>query len=368
MTKRIVVCCDGTWNTPDEQQHGVRTPTNVSKVALAVAPRGSDGIEQATYYHPGVGTTRSDKFAGGAFGVGLSHDVVSAYRYVVATYEPGDELYLFGFSRGAFTARSAAGFIRNCGILRPEHADRIHDAYCLYRNNNPTTAPRGIEATLFRQSYSYDAAVHFIGVWDTVGALGIPLSGIPVVDLINRRWQFHDTNLSSTVGNAFQALAIDERRGPFRPTLWTQSPDTPATQRLEQVWFAGVHCDVGGGYLDHRLSDITLRWMVDRARSCGLGFRPNAFVERGPASPDSNEPIIDAFTSIEPDILGQLHESRTGFYRLIRPYVRVIGVTDPRHEYVSSTAPARMKEDPSYRPEPLVAASDGVKTMHVDAD
>lgn len=349
MTKRIVVCCDGTWNTPDEQQNGVPTPTNVCKVALAVAPVGNDGVRQATYYHRGVGTTPSEKFTGGAFGVGLSRDVISAYRYVVATYQPGDQLFLFGFSRGAFTARSAAGFIRNCGVLRPEHADRIDEAYALYRSNNPNTAPHGVEATLFRTTYSYQATVYFIGVWDTVGALGIPLSGNPLVDLFNRRWQFHDTNLSSTVGNAFQALAIDEQRGPFRPTLWTQSPGTPATQRLEQVWFAGVHCDVGGGYLSHQLSDITLLWMVERARSCGLDFRPDAF-------------------GVEPDALGELHNSRKGFYRLLPPYIRRIGVTDREHERVSATALARIEEDPSYRPRSLAHSANHCPTRPTEAD
>jgi uncharacterized protein (DUF2235 family) len=316
-----------------------------------------------------VGTTRSDKFTGGAFGVGLSRDVISAYRYIVATYEPGDQLFLFGFSRGAFTARSTAGFIRNCGILRREHADRIEDAYKLYRSSNPTTEPRGIEATLFRQSYSYEPPIHFIGVWDTVGALGIPLSGWRLINWFNRRWQFHDTNLSSKVGSAFQALAIDEQRAPFRPTLWTHPAGAPAGQRLEQVWFSGVHCDIGGGYSHHQLSDISLSWMVDRARSCGLEFKPDAFTVGPPATPDSEDtaPNVDAYTSIEPIALGKLHNSRTRFYRLSRPYVRAIGVTDHPNEYVASTALTRVKEDPFYRPAPL-AAADGFQTMHVDAD
>jgi uncharacterized protein (DUF2235 family) len=368
MAKRIVVCCDGTWNTPDELRHGQASPTNVCKVALAVADRGTDGTNQVTYYHSGVGTTRSDKFTGGAFGAGLSRDVMSAYRYVVATYEPGDQLFLFGFSRGAFTARSAAGFIRNCGILRREHADRLDDAYALYRSHNDATKPRGIESTLFRQAYSHEASVYFIGVWDTVGSLGIPLSGNPLINLINKRWQFHDTALSSTVSFAYQALAIDEQRRPFEPTLWTQPQDAP-NQKLEQVWFSGVHCDVGGGYFTHELSDVTLSWMTDNARKCGLHFKPEAFAVHPPVPPASADtvPIVDAYTSIQPNPLGQKHNSMTPMYRLLGRYIRHIGEIDPEHEYVSSTAWTRTERDSTYHPKPLeVPPKGGFHTMPVD--
>src|SRR5664279_246513 len=215
MPKRLVVCCDGTWNTPDELNRGKSAPTNVTKLALAVSSRDAAGVEQRMFYHPGVGTKRSERIRGGAFGLGLSRDVRDVYRFLVANFEPGAEIFFFGFSRGAFTARSAAGSVRNSGILRPEHADRVEDAYALYRNRE--AHPRGIEARLFRRSYSYETRIRFIGVWDTVGALGIPLSGLRFVNFLNRGTQFHDTDLSTTVDAAFQALAIDEKRQPFRP-------------------------------------------------------------------------------------------------------------------------------------------------------
>jgi hypothetical protein len=296
---------------------------------------------------------------------------MSAYRYLVDTYEPGDQLFLFGFSRGAFTARSTAGFVRNCGILRREHADRLDDAYTLYRSHNEPTKPRGIESTLFRQAYSHEATVYFIGVWDTVGSLGIPWSGNPLVNMVNKRWQFHDTDLSSTVSFAYQALAIDEQRRPFQPTLWTQPKDAPPTQQLEQVWFSGVHCDVGGGYLTHELSDITLNWMVEKARKSGLQFKPEAFAVRPPVPPTSADtvPIVDAYTSIQPNALGTKHDSETLLYRFLGRYVRQIGDTDPKHEYVSSTALTREKKDSTYHPKPLaVPPKDGFQTMHVNAD
>jgi uncharacterized protein (DUF2235 family) len=361
VSKRLVVCCDGTWNTPDQRTSGKPSPTNVTKVALAVAPQDHQGREQRTFYHLGVGTNRRERISGGAFGFGLSRDVRDTYRFIVDNFEPGDELFFFGFSRGAFTARSTAGFVRNCGILRRSQADRLDEAYALYRNRSSTTHPRSIEATLFRRSYSHEPRIHFIGVWDTVGALGIPLDGGRLVNFLNRRWQFHDTNLSSIVDAAYQALAIDERRGPFRPTLWTPQPDAPEEQTIEQVWFTGVHCDVGGGYLEHDLSDVALLWIVERARRSGLRFDPDAFgrCRAGDPAPSDVDATLHSRTCVTPDPLGDQHNSRNGFYRLFPPYDRKLGVTDARHEYVASSAVARYKNVPSYAPPGLVAYLDG---------
>ena len=354
MPKRLVVCCDGTWNTPDQLRGGRPAPTNVTKVALSVAPKDFAGRDQRTFYHRGVGTDRWERVRGGAFGFGLSRNVRDTYRFLVQAFEPGDELFFFGFSRGAFTARSTAGFVRNCGILRREHAGRVNEAYALYRNRRNRTQPRSVEAQLFRRSYSYETRIRFIGVWDTVGALGIPLNGLRLVNLLNRRWQFHDTDLSTTVDAAFQALAIDEKRRPFRPTIWKQQANAVG-QRLEQVWFAGVHSDVGGGYPDPALAEIALRWMVDRASACGLVFKADAFA---PLPPSEDETLRHTGRYVVPDALGQLHESRTGFYRLLPPLVRSLGVTDHRHEYVASSAIERRRRMPAYAPPGLVTYLD----------
>jgi uncharacterized protein (DUF2235 family) len=277
MTKRIVVCCDGTWNTPDQTADGRVTPTNVTKVAAAVAESDSTGMDQLVYYQPGVGTTPWERIRGGAFGFGLSRSVQQVYRFIVNNYEPGDELFLFGFSRGAYMARSTGGLIRNASILRRENVNQVQAAYDLYRSR--TVRPRDVESALFRRSFSHpEPRIRFIGVWDTVGALGIPLSGIPAIDRLNRPWQFHDTRLSSRVDSAFHALAVDEARKPFKPALWQQSP-TAKDQWLEQVWFRGVHCDVGGGYTETGLSDIALGWLAQRARENGLAFTQGAFTE-----------------------------------------------------------------------------------------
>ncbi|MEO9138565.1 MAG: DUF2235 domain-containing protein [Jatrophihabitans sp.] len=192
---------------------------------------------------------------GGAFGFGLSRDVRDAYRFLVTHFEPGDEVFFFGFSRGAFTARSTAGFVRNCGILRPDEADRVDEAYAQYRSR--TAHPRGVQAQLFRHSFSNETRICFIGGWDTVGALGVPLSGARFLNSLNRGSQFHDTALSTTVDAAYQALAIDEKRKPFRPAVWRKQPST-VPQDVEQVRFAGVHCNLGGDYADHALSDVAL--------------------------------------------------------------------------------------------------------------
>jgi uncharacterized protein (DUF2235 family) len=299
--KRIVVCCDGTWNRPDEE-----SPTNVAKLAHAVADHDGE-TEQLVLYHRGVGTGRFDRIRGGAFGWGLSRNVRDCYRFVVERYDPGDELFLFGFSRGAYTARSTVGLIRNAGILRREHADRIDDAYRLYRGRGDEQHPNGAESREFRARCSHDEIdVRFVGVWDTVGALGIP--GVPK-RLCGRLWAFHDTQLSSRVQLAYQALAIDEERRPFVPSLWYRAPDDGNV--LEQRWFAGVHSDVGGGYPDCSVAEIALCWMADRARAAGLAFDAGHLVPTNP--PDREQRRLGR--QIAPDVDGQLHDSSKPLYR-----------------------------------------------------
>jgi uncharacterized protein (DUF2235 family) len=361
MAKRLIVCCDGTWNRPDQRNDGVAAPTNVSKLALAVARADEDGTEQVLHYEPGVGTRRFERIRGGAFGLGLSRNVRDCYRFLVQSYEPGDELFLFGFSRGAYTARSTVGLVRNCGILRTEHAGRIRDAYRLYRSKDRDTEPAGIQAEMFRRLYSHpDCDVRFIGVWDTVGSLGIPVDGIRL-PWVTRLWSFHDTTLSSHVRSAHQALAIDEHRAPFRPTLWQQQP-TATGQTLEQVWFAGVHCDVGGGYADPALAEIPLLWMVDRARAAGLAFEPGRFVVDGGAI---EEALRHVGARIAPDALGTLHDSRTGFYRLLGRCDRVLMADGGS---VASSAIRRRRETTGYDPPRLAeyVAADGPVTTVID--
>lgn len=358
MSKRLIVCCDGTWNTADQAMAGRPCPTNVTKLALSIAPEDSAGVRQCVYYHPGVGTSPWERLRGGAFGLGLSRNVFDAYHFLIDNYEDGDQLYFFGFSRGAFSARSLGGLVRNCGILRGKNADRIDEAWALYRSS--ADKPSGVASTLFRRAYSHDPPVHFIGVWDTVGALGVPTLGPrwlkPVSKRLNHRSEFHDTKLSTRVHGAFHALAIDERRAAFEPTLWHKQPGA-AGQELKQVWFTGVHCDIGGGYPDTSLSDIALLWMANRAQEYGLQFLPGAFSPVGPTEMTPGESID---FSVAPHPMTRPHSSWTKFFRLIKPLDRPIGKAANEHgyldgfEYLATTAKQYYDAEPSYRPPGLI--------------
>jgi uncharacterized protein (DUF2235 family) len=284
--QRLVVCADGTWNTPQQQDRGTPSPTNVWKMAEAVRRAGvlPPGVTQLVHYEPGVGAypkgwaglamrlrmlftrrNRQGSLYQGITGEGLDDIVMSCYGWLVKRYEPGDAIYVFGYSRGAWTVRSLAGMIRKCGILRRGGDATVREAYAFYRN---VIHPKDPIAERFRADQSHTAPVKCIGVWDTVGALGIPLGVFR--DINAARHQFHDVTLSSHVEHAYHALAIDERRRPFAPTLWEQQPE--ARQVLEQVWFAGVHGNVGGGYADCGLSDNAFLWMAERAQRAGLAL------------------------------------------------------------------------------------------------
>jgi len=364
MAKRLIVCCDGTWNTADQAASGRPCPTNVTKIALSVAPLDAGGLVQRVYYHPGVGTSRWERLRGGAFGFGLSRNVRDAYHFLVDAYEPGDELFFFGFSRGAYTARSLAGLVRNCGVLRRENADRAGAAWDLYRS--AAERPTGVASTLFRRAYAHEVRIRFLGMFDTVGAYGVPALGPavlrPLVRRLNRRWQFHDTRLSSQVDGAFQALAIDEHRAVFTPALWEQQPHARG-QEMRQVWFSGVHCDVGGGYPETGLSDIALLWMADRARAYGLCFDDEAFAGGGPAEPDPS--TTTRFTvAPDPDLFP--HDSWTRLYRLMAPVDRAIGRARGGNEYVASAAVEHFTDDPRYRPAGLAAYLDDPAGVRVE--
>ena len=277
--KRIVICCDGTWNTPDKTDKNIYCDTNVVKIAEAVKEKADDSIRQLMYYHPGVGTSGSlfHRLYDGATGRGISENILDAYRFLILNYDPGDELFLIGFSRGAFTVRSLAGLIRNSGILQPKMMHLVNRAYKLYKSRRPSSHPNTKEATLFRKTYAVAdiVPIKFIGVWDTVGALGNPLLMNTVLSKFSFSIlgnQFHDTDLSSHIANAYQALAIDEKRLTFQPAIWKKQEDSVG-QNLEQVWFAGVHSNIGGGYPATELSDIALQWMVQKLRNCSLDLR-----------------------------------------------------------------------------------------------
>lgn len=323
--KRLVICCDGTWNVPDRTDRGLLCPSNVAKMALAVSPLDANGIEQRIFYGKGVGTGVMDRRIGGLFGWGLTRHIMHAYRFLLAHYEPGDEIYLFGFSRGAYTVRSLAGLVRNSGILRRDSSAQLTDAYRLYRRRDDASHPEDIEARLFRKAYAYEPRIRFIGVWDTVGGLGIPMP-VSWLQFLTRWWQFHDVKLSSYVDNAYQALAIDERRKPFLPTLWEQQPHA-VDQHMVQAWFAGVHSNVGGGYADSGLADIAFSWVQEKAEACGLAL--------------DDEYLRN---TIHPNYRGELRDSRIGFYTNFPPVVRPIGSGVRSNEVAHASSVDRMQQ------------------------
>jgi hypothetical protein len=260
--KRLAVCCDGTWNDSD---NGTGY-TNVSRLAWAIKPidtRDGKEVGQIVFYQSGVGTEGdlASKLGGGALGLGLSHNIRDAYTFVCNNYCEGDEISLFGFSRGAYTARSIGGLIGYAGLLGKRDLDRFFELWDGYKETDKDKRAAALQNFPDRHQ---DVPIKCIGVWDTVGSVGIPadLAGLDVLNF-RRYYGFHDTTLGAHVEHAFHALALDERRKNFLPTLWTQKPEGKANgQELKQVWFAGVHSDAGGGYPEHGSSDVALAWMA----------------------------------------------------------------------------------------------------------
>jgi uncharacterized protein (DUF2235 family) len=332
MSKRIAFCADGTWDTSDNN-------TNVYKIFKGIVP--IPGV-QLPRYDDGVGSsgTPIQKLLGGAMGDGLFQKVKDGYTRIADDYEAGDDIFIFGFSRGAYTARSLAGMIAICGLPTKPHDARLVDtAFNAYRHKDQrdallkSLAPYGM----------FDAKIKMVGVWDTVGSLGIPalVGGVdPVL------CGFLDTNLHPDVQNAYHALAIDEKRAEFPASLWGSA--APG-QTLEQVYFCGVHCDVGGGYADDpstqsALSDITLSWIAGKAQAAGLVFYPE-FLGMFPS-------VTDAKYALD-----TLHESWNP--KWLFPKSRIIAPDAA----VANSVGIRCQEIPSYRPRNLALAN-GMPAPH----
>lgn len=310
MSKNIVLCIDGTGNEYGDND------TNVVKLYEQVV-RDKD---QIAFYDPGVGTfsvfgrtlgKEMGMVLGKAFGIGLTENIEDAYTYLMDRFEPDDTLYLFGFSRGAFAVRCLAGMLHKVGLLQKGSSNLIPYASKIYNTRGNDHIAAG-----FKKTYCNECKPYFIGVWDTVASLG---------------WfygrQFFDDRLNEDVRNGYQAIAIDEKRKKFSVSLWDESALAPG-QNVLQVWFAGVHSDVGGWYQDRDLSNIPLFWMLENAENHGLrlkaGWRNN----------------------VVGNALGKMHESYTGLWRLWPALTRKI----PEGAKIYSGVLARAKALPNYKP------------------
>lgn len=279
--KRLVLCCDGTWNSPEGQ-----SISNIEKLARSVelvdTQNPAKPVAQQVTYVGGVGTGgyRMDQALGGLLGLGLERNVLAGYRALALNYEDEDEIFVFGFSRGAYTARAVVGLINDIGLVTREQllagvtnagAESVFQAIReAFVAGTPASPPEGL-------SFGHPP-IRFVGVFDTVGARGIPIP-------LSRKRRFNDTRLSPSVDCARQALALDDRRIAYIPCLWDVSaPSEPAAsavstwaeeheiERVKQVWFPGGHSDVGGGRSQPELTVYALAWMMQEASRCGLSF------------------------------------------------------------------------------------------------
>ena len=387
--KRLAFCFDGTWNTLDRPN-----PTNVVILAQSITPVTADGTTQIIHYDPGVGTGKSDHLMGGVFGEGLIDKLIDAYTFLVFNHEPGDELFVFGFSRGAFTARAFVGFVRKLGILKRRHAAHIVDAVKLYqaqKSGDPHNTP---ELLQFRWKYSPEvcidtdedawrvqhcapyktgdatiARIKYLGVWDTVAALGVP-SDVLFAKWANKGEQYFDSELTSFVTSGRHAVSIDESRVAFEPTLWPnfaalnevlKAHPYAADAPYQQQWWPGDHGSVGGGGDVRGLSDGALQWVLDGALARGLEvdldeasplykLRPNplaALSNMQPHDPSVMDRLAGALMTHRPRAPGPQHvEEVSGAARL---------------RWQASTD--QLPEKAAYRPHTLTAVASALDAL-----
>lgn len=287
MAKNIVIFSDGTG-----QEGGKGENTNVYRLFNMIEDRTPD---QIAFYDRGLGTGWR-KLSGMAFGVGISKNIKECYHFVFEHYQAGDRLFLFGFSRGAYTVRSLSGFLDLVGVLPKSRAELIHEAYRIYRIVD--VEKRKVKADDFlSRHHTMGCPIRFIGVWDTVRALGVPFKVLEALNPMKNK--FHNHRLCQNVGYGCHALSIDDQRKTFHPTLWQEQHATE-NQKIEQVWFPGVHTDIGGGYRKHGLADITLEWIVKKACEHGLRLYPKHKIKP--------QPVAN----------GLMHNSREGLAKLYR--------------------------------------------------
>jgi len=350
--KTLAVFLDGTWNVVGDN-------TNVWRLKSLCAPQSADGARQLAYYERGV----SGLF-GGVFGDGIDAIIQKAYQWLVDHYDNGDDIFIFGFSRGAYTARSLGGFVAKCGLLQSGGALGVTQLYHRYRRRDaPTiwalqrtpTDDLTLEERLMLK-FSLPVHIKLVGVWDTVGDLGVPWLSLEGLSWLSSH-QFLSTELRRAIDHGFHALAIDEHRLAFSPTLWTvretDHPDFDAAPvrdigSVEQRWFVGAHANVGGGGENDLLPQLPLRWIMTKASLHGFAFRNDIVLDGGEIA----APVTDSYRAF-----------MYGLYQLVSPpHYRPIGAapiatgggTDANvNETIDASVFARWRADDGYRPQNL---------------
>ncbi|MBR0849626.1 DUF2235 domain-containing protein [Bradyrhizobium diazoefficiens] len=319
MARWLVVCIDGTWNSPAEQAKCFRAPTNVQRISELLV----NDETQRVFYLPGIGTGRAtDRFLGGVWGTGTTRRIRDGYRILCENWQPDDQIALVGFSRGAFAVRWITGIIANVGLLRREHLELVDRAIAM--GTRPTRGwlvnIESIQRDKFVKDYCHDPraiwAIWFVGVFDTVIRYGPLLAvGRRIIQAVRRRHiGLRDNRAPHMIRYIAHALALDESRVAFAPWRYEEDPELVSVNRIE-VWFAGSHSDVGGGYVDSRSSESALRWMADRARRVGLRFK--------------EMPVVGERSYCAP-----LHESRTGMWCYLPSAGRIVKDGDRIHSSV----------------------------------
>ncbi|MES0491285.1 MAG: DUF2235 domain-containing protein [Leptospirales bacterium] len=298
--KNIIICSDGTGNSAAKSNK-----TNVFKIFESVNVGGfydkeAKGLrKQVAFYDDGVGNDdwKPLKILGGMFGYGVSKNICQLYEAIARVYKPGDKLFFFGFSRGAYTVRALAGLIATCGIVDIRKSnlnlgEATKDAYKVYRRKYHTLIGslghmimRTPKLENFREKFAVHRtkdddgipAIEFIGVWDSTSAVGIPVEIIKhAINKYVYKFEFTNNILGQNVKKAYHAISIDDERKTLRPNIWKEQNNRNKDQVIEQVWFSGVHSNVGGGYPKSGMSHVSLDWMMNRAEAAGVQFSKSA--------------------------------------------------------------------------------------------
>ncbi|MFC9823068.1 phospholipase effector Tle1 domain-containing protein [Streptomyces erythrochromogenes] len=342
--KRLAVYIDGTWNVPHNN-------TNIWRMNLLTALHEAE-TPQLAFYHQGFGRDVSDRLRG-AFGKGINGSVRNCYSWIMENYRPGDQMFIFGFSRGAYIARSLAGFIERCGLLRPGTPLTVREVFERYRTVPALSSVSGLEGRedqwpIHRyadlQRHSRKVEIDFLGVWDTVRYHDLPLGSVR--GLSRSQNLFHAVHPGSATRRVYQALAVDEHRYAYRHELLFPQ-GAVAVPAVEQRWFPGDHANVGGGHKNDSLAVLSLAWMQKSAAACGLEFKEQVVLH----GDEHLGPVHDSFSSFLGGSYRALSRNKRHWREIGgRDSAGLAASTQVASEVIDASVFDRWREDSAYRP------------------